>query len=424
MRARGVIVALGAVMTTALIVGLLVGCEVKVTNPTGAIDCYPTVLNFETDGGSAEVAVVTKHGNWAASTEESWITVTPKGGATDMTVTVTVKSGKEATGKVKFRNSQGYCYLNIGRGIKLDEEGGEGEKPGPTDDEPDKIVGCLPGVFTIGDYTNTVGRRQVYFSKGNLRYKEGIWYFAEHQWEVLGAANGQSEYDLFGYGTSGWKSGAKYYQPFDDSEDACDYLNQNLVNDYANGDWGVYNAISNGGGKKGLWRVLTQGEWSFLLTGGARNPNGEPGELAGAGQVGDVNGLILLPDDWKTPTGIAFYSFAQARRDDVMISADSNGKSYWDFWGAKNKFSKSQWEKMEKMGAVFLPCGGRRTAFGYDPDEMKYIGGYWSSSTAKDYEGGWYCQSYIQAINHSGRGHESRAYGYSVRLVREIKPKY
>jgi hypothetical protein len=79
---------------------------------------------------------------------------------------------------------------------------------------------------------------------------------------------------------------------------------------------------------------------------------------------------------------------------------------------------------MEKMGAVFLPCGGRRTSFGYDPDEMKYIGGYWSSSTAKDYDGGWYCHSYIQAINHSGRGHELRSYGYSVRLVREIKPKY
>ena len=120
--------------------------------------------------------------------------------------------------------------------------------------------------------------KQVYFSMGNLQYNAGTktWRFAERQYDMIGTANSNvsSTYsgyiDLFGWGTSGWNSGAKANQPYSINTDYTDYYvgssyDNNLTGAYANADWGVYNAISNGGNAAGLWRTLTKDEWYYLI---------------------------------------------------------------------------------------------------------------------------------------------------------------
>ena len=38
-----------------------------------------------------------------------------------------------------------------------------------------------------------------------------------------------------------------------------------MTGDYAKADWGVYNAISNGGNTPNKWRTLTVSEWQYLF---------------------------------------------------------------------------------------------------------------------------------------------------------------
>lgn len=118
--------------------------------------------------------------------------------------------------------------------------------------------GVLPGAFSVS------ATKKVNFSQGNLQYQASTktWRFAENQYDMIGAANSNisSTYngwiDLFGWGTSGYNN--KY--PYMTSTTNADYGDGN--NDIAgtNYDWGVYNAISNGGNAKGLWRTLTTAE--------------------------------------------------------------------------------------------------------------------------------------------------------------------
>ena len=76
--------------------------------------------------------------------------------------------------------------------------------------------GSLPGLFSVAP------DKQVYFSQGNLQYMGATqtWRFAENQYDTVGIFNNNisSSYngwiDLFGWGTSGWNSGAKEYQPY------------------------------------------------------------------------------------------------------------------------------------------------------------------------------------------------------------------
>ena len=89
---------------------------------------------------------------------------------------------------------------------------------------------------------------RVFFSKGNLQYQpiNGIWRFAENQYDVIGLDNEKISpkytgwIDLFGWGTSGWKDAAK---PSDVSPDYKNYFvgggnTNSLTGFYAQGDWG------------------------------------------------------------------------------------------------------------------------------------------------------------------------------------------
>ena len=140
--------------------------------------------------------------------------------------------------------------------------------------------------------------KRVIFSKGYLQFNPtlgthtradgttapGTWRFAEKQTDRINSdLNVSATYDGwiddFAWGTSGWSgSGATYYQPYDgyNSEDISGIPdsvgklfgpqgNYALTGDYAYADWGVYNPISNGGNKPGMWRTLSLDEFKSFL---------------------------------------------------------------------------------------------------------------------------------------------------------------
>ncbi len=272
-----------------------------------------------------------------------------------------------------------------------------------TINSPQAPTGAINGLFTI----NANGD-QVWFSKGNLQYQASTntWKFAEHQWDMIGEANSNisSSYsgwiDLFGFGTSGWDSGAVCYYPWATSEDHSDYYvggsyNNSLTGNYENADWGVYNPITNGGNQSHEWRTLTVSELRYLIE--FRNS-----ALLKRSQatVNGVHGLILLPDTWTLPQGLTFV-------------CDANN------W-TSNTYSQSQWLLMESSGAIFLPAAGSRSStsiMGVDT-----YGTYCSSSAGYGSQAN-YLRFGITNSNSSGKYIYTsgfyRYFGYSVRLVQD-----
>ena len=151
--------------------------------------------------------------------------------------------------------------------------------------------------------------KRVIFSKGYLQFNPtlgthtradgttapGTWRFAEKQTDYdikddsIVSATYDGWIDNFAWGTSGWSgSGATYYQPYDgringdvldnpegfsDRHPNLNVYDENLfgpqgecdlTGEYAYADWGVYNPISNGGNKPGMWRTLKAEEYNYF----------------------------------------------------------------------------------------------------------------------------------------------------------------
>lgn len=160
---------------------------------------------------------------------------------------------------------------------------------------PASEEGALSGVFSVSK------NRKVRFSQGNLQYRiaDGVWQFAENQYDTLGGNIENQVIDQFGFGTSGWsESGAVAYMPTDTSMSEESYYGQigGLLYEPATGylrhrDWGVHNPIANGGNEAGLWRTLTSAEWGYLTL-----KRWTPYAIA---IVNGVWGIVLLPDNWN-----------------------------------------------------------------------------------------------------------------------------
>ena len=305
----------------------------------------------------------------------------------------------------------------------------------------------LTAVFTAisGGATGSIGAfsvsatQKVTFAPGNLQFnaasgthkcadgttKQGTWRFAEHQWDYVGSANKNisSSYngwiDLFGWGTSGWNSGANAYQPYSTSETNSDYYpggsyENSLTGNYANADWGVYNQI--GDDAPGSWRTLTKDEWVYLFHGRTNYAN-----LFGLGTVNGVQGTIILPDSWVTPVGLTFTPSTSKG-----LSWQSGGYYYnsnHDNY-SHNTYTSSQWELMESAGAVFLPTVGYR--YGTTVYYTGLNGDYWSTTQ--------YGTGYAYGFNFNSNNlnppsyDDDRSNGQGVRLVRaaqnEQEPVY
>lgn len=279
------------------------------------------------------------------------------------------------------------------------------------------VLGALNSLFSISTTS------QIRFSKGNLQYigsaSQPYWKFADNQWECMGTTTGQNsdrsdvDRDLFGWGTSGWNNGNTYYRPYD--TDGANNLYDpyygpprayGLMGEYANSDWGIYNSVVNGGEQAGLWRTLTQEEWDYLYsTREASTLNGIENARYVEAKVNDVQGAILFPDYYNHPT-------------DVAMPVGINNRNSQGGWYS-NTYSKEEWIRMEKEGAVFLPAAGQR--HGVFVKDINEIGAYWASSC--------HYSAYLQDMcvgsfgfyssSHSGYT-GSPSVGSSVRLVFDV----
>ena len=279
-------------------------------------------------------------------------------------------------------------------------------------------IGSINGLFSVSE------TKQVYFSQGNLQYQaeNNIFRFAPHQYNYIGEANSNISInysgwiDLFGWGTSGWNNGNAYYQPYDKYYNAYDHTqsgycfgpidgtnhNCNLIGDYANADWGVYNAIINGGNQVNQWRTLTFDEWVYLSSG-----RQDADLKKGLAIIVDIKGIILLPDTWIAPEGIVF------NNDTHFNTTD-------------NVYSLSEWSLMEEAGAVFLPVGGIRVGTNVTnlSDAYEPRGLYWTTTCYNEYS------SFAMSIQNSGGSNLNnlvgldiiRDTGCSVRLVKDYNP--
>lgn len=264
--------------------------------------------------------------------------------------------------------------------------------------------------------------RSVYFSQGNLQYNagegshatadgetaKGTWRLAENQYDYMGVSNMHTSesydgwIDLFGWGTSGWDSEAESHQPWSVSEINTDYTPKgdaslSLSGTTSNADWGVYNAISNGGDTPNLWRTLSADEWKYLF---AHNS----WTLAKIGNDSTLC-LLLFPSGFEVPDGI-----------EIKVLSNGSGQktSFEDGDYATNFYTVEEFAELERTGVIALPPTGRRIGEKYIAEEK---GHYWSSSAKDEKKAG-----KVQFLHTSVNPNDStyRNYALAVRLVYDL----
>ncbi len=230
---------------------------------------------------------------------------------------------------VDFMTTQGYTSENplcadcIKFFLKYDTSG------------PESTVG---GKFTINGSGD-----QVYFAKGNLRYVSGTWSFFDHQYDCYSSYSANA-WDKFGWvGESGnlasetpGKWGVSTSTTDDDYGKVSD---EDLANDWINvPDIGFgWHTLSGG----------TSGEWDYLLnTRSASTVAGVENARFAKAQVNGVHGLILFPDSYTHPDGVA-----------NPVGINETGDAGWN----GNSYNVADWTKMEEAGCVFLPTAGWRS---------------------------------------------------------------
>ena len=221
----------------------------------------------------------------------------------------------------------------------------------PPTDMPASEVGAINGVFSIAE------GRQVVFSKGNLQYnaaqgthacadgttQQGTWRFAEEQYDARLSENlNRSEtydgwIDLFSYGASGYNGMIPYRRTQIGYNDPMYQQIGALQGSYY--DFGLYNAISNGGNQPGMWRMFTLSEWEYII-----RERAKAYRLRAHANINGTNGLILLPDNCDT---IALRKIATFNPSD----------------NAMNNYSLDVWNRIEALGAVFLPAANSIRAY-------------------------------------------------------------
>ena len=292
------------------------------------------------------------------------------------------------------------------------------------------IPGALKGKFSI----DKKGTKAIQFSQGNLQYQASTdtWQFAEHQYDIIGEGNENisSTYDgwidLFGFGTSGY-NGKVPYMTSTDPKDYGDGPKVPIIG--TRYDWGIHNAISNGGNATKMWRTLDDELYDILHT----RPNAA--KLFGFGTIDGIKGMILLPDEWTTPDGLTFNPALEngLEWDDEDYYYDNLSENNF----SHNTYTKEQWDDiMQPKGAVFLPVTGYRIGTTYhkggsydDEEEEKDDGEgcYWMT-TFPSWTDNKYQAQYNQFTNNvlvtrhvfsDGKLQDNLHFGYAVRLITE-----
>ncbi len=277
--------------------------------------------------------------------------------------------------------------------------------------------GGINGEFNLCD-------KKIWFSKGNLQYNasSNTWRFAEHQYDIAGAANANISdsyngwIDLFGWATSGINTPVEntYFQPWNtDNTNKANYgsgitSEADWADAHANYDWGK-NAISNGGNTANSgWRTLTAAEWYCLMENRAGATVNSVSRIRHAWATIDGHrGLILFPDGGTFTAG-----------EFSTIPSTSSG-FYNDMDYKTTTCTLEQWAALETKGCVFLPAAGKRSGTTVDSrTEINYIGAYWSS-TAKDGTNAYYGYAFKSSDASTSRDEAPRNWGLSVRLVKD-----
>lgn len=219
-----------------------------------------------------------------------------------------------------------------------------------------------------GKFSVAAGKK-VYFAKGNLQYQSSTktWRFAEHQYDYI--SNDRKS------GSEGWS----------------DYLS------WSADGWSLSN-VSNGENK--TWYVLSKDEWVYVFD----KRNTASGVRYVKAKVNNVNGVILLPDDWS-------------RSKYNLNNINTPNAAY-----AGNVISNVDWALLEEFGAVFLPAAGyysRNMVLSAGTD-----GYYWSSSMGSkiSYSSGYYRANVFFFDNNCDPGYDADKDDYlSVRMVSDAK---
>ena len=419
------------------------GIDVKLTNITISSNSYKlsgsTAVTFDTEHDTVIVNPVAKGASPDADTAVQMtfgsgldiasgasvtvqVPVRPVGAGNKFTISVTVVNKDDAEMVYTFSKTQ--ASANTMTRAQL------GFAPAK-----------FGGVFTVAS------GKQVRFSPGNLQYQAstGTWRFAKQQYDYIGAAAGNNVteangrytqaawIDLFCWATSGYDNTANdanavnfapYLPTISTMVDATynyygygpstNMTDKNLVGTSAHYDWGVHNAISNGGQAAGIWRTLGagngEGEWFYLLgTSSSPTPGTncrsisntlfEQGRYTMA-TIGDTyKGMIVFPDDYVHPEGTDFVAGTFNTKTDYTATVSIAG-----------------WKKMEVAGAVFLPAAGYRT-YNVTVSNPNSYGRYWSV-TYKDKSNAYYMQFNSISVQ---QNYANRSYGASVRLVRNVE---
>ena len=235
--------------------------------------------------------------------------------------------------------------------------------------------GAINGKFSVSD------GKQVYFSKGNLRYASSKWSFFDNQYDFY------TSYSADAWDKFGWSTSATTYGMSTSSS------NGDYSGDFV--DWGA----TMGAG----WRTLTSDEWTYLLkTRSASTVGGtENGRYAKA-KVNNVQGVILFPDTYTHPDGVT-----------APTGVNATNNTGWN----GNSYTAEDWTKMETAGCVFLPAAGDRNGSSvFFPGTSGF---YWSATPtgAGTAYNVYFSSSYLFPTASS-----NRSVGSSVRLVQEVAP--
>ena len=212
------------------------------------------------------------------------------------------KGEKGESGDSMFQSvtqDENYVYFTLADGtvIKIAKGNGDNIQDGAA---IQIIDGTIMAEFSVSE------TKKVYFSMGNLLYspigthecadgttQPGTWRFAEKQWE---------EGTMLYWGNTGYNDTIKQVDSNDwDAEErkAIKYFTKyetiaqsDISNTY--NDWGVYNAIANGGNTPNKFRTLTRDEWIYLWE---QRPHAD--KLRGTTKVDGIDCTYLLPDNWK-----------------------------------------------------------------------------------------------------------------------------
>lgn len=274
--------------------------------------------------------------------------------------------------------------------------------------------------------------KKVHFSTGNLQYnlRTEKWRFAPNQYDkcflqrfgvgenysvILSQSFENENVDEYGLCVNGWTDlfgwgrWIKGQEPGTTPLDDVNYFPSiNKEGDLLVGEAAI----------EPDWNILEINEWAYLLY---YRENAD--KKYGVATVCDVNGMVILPDDWTAPDGISF----------TPGMASTYGSAYY---GENNKYDADTWNKMKSAGAVFLPVTGILTLYKSDPCTVAYqkSAAYYWSSTSGDYyyydtndyraDGNqhWYVSHEMEfsSVSVDVTRKSRRHYGCSVRLVRGL----